>query len=151
MSGKVKTAEEIPDGRRRTRFFGANASDKARHCETYGDEVERLLFGFGGNLESEKSVHTNTSGLLAELNSLAQSGGLTLAELTMKWLLAQKQVKCVLVGASTPSQVERNAKMLKTEGGVSNSVLQHVSDLTEPIMKIFGSEVDQYAGVSRIH
>ena len=44
------------------------------------------------------------------LNAMAQERGQTLAEMSLAWLLAQKEVTSVLIGASRPSQILDNIK-----------------------------------------
>ena len=56
-----------------------------------------------------------TPGLLTQLseyNSQAQSQGKTLAESALAWILSQKGVTSVLVGASSTSQLEKNLRCL---------------------------------------
>ena len=50
---------------------------------------------------------------LKELNAEAQSNGMTLAERALAWILEQQGVTSVLVGASSPEQLERNMKCIK--------------------------------------
>ncbi|MBR6841785.1 MAG: aldo/keto reductase, partial [Prevotella sp.] len=56
-----------------------------------------------------------TPGLLTQLreyNAQAQSQGKTLAESALAWILSQKGVTSVLVGASSTSQLEKNLRCL---------------------------------------
>ena len=50
---------------------------------------------------------------LARLNSFAASRGLTLAELALKWVLRDRRVTSVLMGASRVSQIEENLAFLQ--------------------------------------
>ena len=50
---------------------------------------------------------------LRELNAEAQQQGKTLAERALSWVLEQKAVTSVLVGASSTAQLERNMKCVK--------------------------------------
>ena len=59
-----------------------------------------------------------TPGLLAQLreyNAQAQSQGKTLAESALAWILSQKGVTSVLVGASSTSQLEKNLRCVTTK------------------------------------
>ncbi|MDE5947917.1 MAG: aldo/keto reductase, partial [Prevotella sp.] len=47
---------------------------------------------------------------LREFNAEAQQQGKTLAEMALSWVLEQKAVTSVLVGASSTAQLERNLK-----------------------------------------
>ena len=51
--------------------------------------------------------------ILAGLESFAEERGHTVGELAMAWLAARPQVCSVISGASTPKQVEANAKGLE--------------------------------------
>ena len=52
------------------------------------------------------------------LNAIAERRGQTLAEMSLAWLLAKKEVTSVLVGASKPSQIDDDIKGLH-QGGTS--------------------------------
>ena len=52
---------------------------------------------------------------LREYNAQAQSQGKTLAESALAWILAQKGVTSVLVGASSTSQLEKNLRCITTK------------------------------------
>eukprot|EP00929_Paragymnodinium_shiwhaense_P018925 TRINITY_DN13065_c0_g1_i1.p1 TRINITY_DN13065_c0_g1~~TRINITY_DN13065_c0_g1_i1.p1 ORF type:complete len:406 (-),score=48.92 TRINITY_DN13065_c0_g1_i1:106-1323(-) len=135
LSGKTCNPEEIPEGRRRTKFFGpkTQSSTFARHG---APGVEDLIFGEGKILEALKA--------LLKPNE-------TLADLATAWLLAQKGVSCVLVGASNPDQVMRNARVRDFDA----ATLDKVSEITQPLKDEFfrqGNSIDQYAkGRGRIH
>ena len=47
---------------------------------------------------------------ISALNDLAAQRGQTLAEMALAWLLAQKEVTSVLIGASKTSQILDNIK-----------------------------------------
>ena len=54
-----------------------------------------------------------TPELLAQLhhyNDVAQSRGETLAEMALAWILQQRGVTSVLIGASSTAQLEKNLK-----------------------------------------
>jgi L-glyceraldehyde 3-phosphate reductase len=57
-----------------------------------------------------------TPELLAKLrhyNEVAESRGETLAEMALAWILHQKGVTSVLVGASSTAQLERNLQAIE--------------------------------------
>ena len=77
-----------------------------------------------------------------------------MADLTIAWLLSREGVACVLVGASTPEQVARNAACLRAPA-LSPELLHKVDLATDELkQELFakqGCPVDQYARESRIH
>jgi L-glyceraldehyde 3-phosphate reductase len=75
----------------------------------------------GGSLSSDKLtpallVH------LKELNDIASARGETLAEMALAWILHQKAVTSVLVGASSVAQLEKNMKCVHAEPFADNEI-----------------------------
>ena len=65
--------------------------------------------------ESSLSSDTLTPELIAQLrtwNDEALSKGYTLAEMALRWILDQRGVTSVLVGASSTAQLEKNIKCM---------------------------------------
>ena len=52
---------------------------------------------------------------LRHLNAVAESRGETLAEMALAWILHQKGVTSVLVGASSEEQLQKNLKCIAAE------------------------------------
>ena len=69
------------------------------------------------------------------------------------FLLAQPAVSAVLVGASKPEQVRRNAELVGVRAATEAGVVQAVAAATEALrLELLqrGNVIDQYARVSRI-
>lgn len=66
----------------------------------------------GGFLKKE-SLTPEMHQCIVELNKLAESRGQTLAEMSLAWLLRQKDVSSVIIGASSTEQLDDNLKALK--------------------------------------
>ncbi len=65
----------------------------------------------GGSLSS-KDLTPQLLQQLRDLNSQAEARGETLAEMALSWILAQKGVTSVLVGASSTVQLEKNMRCI---------------------------------------
>ena len=65
----------------------------------------------GGSL-SNKDLTPQLLQQLRDLNSQAEARGETLAEMALSWILAQKGVTSVLVGASSTAQLEKNMRCI---------------------------------------
>jgi len=50
---------------------------------------------------------------IVKLNEIAQSRGQSLAQMALAWVLKDKRITSVLIGASSVSQIEDNVEMLK--------------------------------------
>jgi len=90
LSGKYRKLEDVPEGRRRTRLFNSASTTLSVH----GTEgAEKQLFQAIGNI-----------------SDICGANELNMAETALSWLLHQEGVTGVIVGASSPDQVTRNAK-----------------------------------------
>lgn len=70
--------------------------------------------GHGSSLKKE-TLTPDLLNRLKQLNAAAESRGETLAEAALAWVLAQKGVTSVLVGASSTAQLEKNLKCIGAE------------------------------------
>jgi aryl-alcohol dehydrogenase-like predicted oxidoreductase len=81
---------------------------------------------------------------------MAEEEGVSMVDAAIGWLLAQPGVHCVLVGASSPEQVQRNAKLPKLPAKIIAAATAATESLKQVVLAQ-GGFVDQYAKVSRIH
>ena len=70
--------------------------------------------GHGSSLKKE-TLTPDLLDRLKQLNAAAESRGETLAKAALAWVLAQKGVTSVLVGASSTAQLEKNLKCIGAE------------------------------------
>ena len=82
--------------------------------------TDRYLKGIPEDSRMAKEKFLKSSMLTPELleklryyNKVATDRGETLAEMALAWILHQKAVTSVLVGASSTSQLEKNLKCVK--------------------------------------
>ena len=82
--------------------------------------TDRYLNGIPADSRMAKETFLKSEMLTPELleklrhyNEVAESRGETLAEMALAWILHQKAVTSVLVGASSTSQLEKNLKCVK--------------------------------------
>lgn len=87
LAGKWQSVDAIPPKRRRMRMF-AGTREGARHGEP---GCEALL------MET-----------LQQLDAIAKAAGISMADLSVAWLLAQPGISSVIVGARNPEQLHRN-------------------------------------------
>lgn len=65
-----------------------------------------------GRFLNEDKLDDVTTGKIKELAKIAKERGQLLSEMALSWLLCQKEVTSVLIGASKPSQITANIKAL---------------------------------------
>jgi len=133
LAGKATCPADVSEGRRRTRLYRPDSSDKTQHGSPGAEEE---VFG--------------EDGVLRALAGISAASGYSMVDMSLAWLLAQAGVACVVVGASTPEQMARNAKIPM----VSVEVLDQCTLATEGLKRLFfdqGNCPDQYARESRIN
>jgi hypothetical protein len=129
LTGRFTKSEDVPEGRRRTRIFAHDSTPKSRHG---GPGAEAELFDS-----------------IRQLQALADAAGeqTSMVDLAIGWLLEQPGVSCLLVGASTPEQATRNARI----PNVPAEVLAGCTAATEALRLAAGPEIDPYGKTSRVH
>ncbi|MEQ9454694.1 MAG: aldo/keto reductase [Phycisphaeraceae bacterium] len=127
LAGKYRSADEVPDERARTRLFSSDRP-QARHTEP-GCEAEAFE-------------------AIAGVRAIAERVGHSMTDVSIAWLLAQPTVASVLVGASSPDQVKKNAAAVEVK--LSQADLDELSRLTEPVKQALGANMDPWESMSRI-
>ena len=65
-----------------------------------------------GRFLNEKALNPETLKKIAALNDVAHRRNQTLSEMALAWIMRDKDITSVLIGASKPSQIVENVKML---------------------------------------
>jgi aryl-alcohol dehydrogenase-like predicted oxidoreductase len=119
LAGTYTSADEVPDGRARSRHFSP-ARKLIRHQEA-GCERE-------------------TFEALASIRELAAQLGVSMSDLSVAWLLHQEGVSAVLAGIRRPDQATRNARAAELR--LTPSVLAELARITEPVKRALGANPD---------
>jgi len=127
LTGRYQTADDVPDGRARTRHF-AKTRPQARHTEP-GCETEAFA-------------------AIRRVKEICDGIGKDMADVALAWLLHQPAVACVLAGASRPDQIRRNVEAAKIE--LSPDVLKQLDDATNEVKQKLGPNLDPWQTISRI-
>lgn len=75
----------------------------------------------GGSLKTEM-LTPELQHYLNELNSIAQKQGKSLAEMSLSWILAQRGITSLIVGARTPEQFKESLKCINSASLTSDSL-----------------------------
>eukprot|EP01090_Pellita_catalonica_P004122 TRINITY_DN13968_c0_g1_i1.p1 TRINITY_DN13968_c0_g1~~TRINITY_DN13968_c0_g1_i1.p1 ORF type:complete len:226 (+),score=53.17 TRINITY_DN13968_c0_g1_i1:480-1157(+) len=126
LSGKFASPDDVPEGRQRTYHFN----------------TERKLARHGG-----KGFEKETWEALAQIEKIAKASSTSMIDLSLAWVLAQKGIATVLVGARTPEQLTSNIKSAKTK--LSEKTIQELSAATKPLQDLLGSNIDAWNDKSR--
>lgn len=127
LTGKFRHADEVPEGRARTRLF-AKTRPGARHDE---DGCEAAVFA-----------------ALEGIRQIAAGMEQPMGRVALAWLLQQPGVGAVLAGARNPAQVEENAQAAALRLPPETAKL--LSDATDEVKKRTGPNPDMWQTQSRL-
>lgn len=119
LRGEWKTADDVPLTRARTRHFSSER-EHTRHSDAGHEDL--------------------TFDTLECLKDFAELAHTSLLQLSLGWLAANKQVTSILVGASSPEQIQANAQMLAKP--LDKDLLKQVKQVTDPLKEAMGTNVD---------
>lgn len=127
LSGRYRTADDVPVARARSRHFRGDRP-KARHG---GAGCEELTF---------RVIH--------QVAELCEQWALPATDVALAWLLQRPAVCAVLVGASKPEQIQRN---LRAAGLVlPPALVAQLDEVTLPVKTALGPNLDPWQVGTRV-
>jgi len=126
LTGKFRSADEVPAGRARTRHFSRNRAH-TRHDEPGFEE--------------------QTFEAINQVRDICKEAGISMAVASLAWVLAQEGVASVIVGARNPTQIAENVSAI--EADVPTEVLQRLSAATRELRDLLGPNPDPWQSDSR--
>ena len=127
LTGRYKSADEVPDGLARTRHYASSRAEAA-HGEA-GTEAEVFA-------------------ALAEIKKIADGLGQPMAAVALAWLRQQPGVATILVGARSPEELQMNLPALDLQ--LTPTVIQQLNQVTEPVKEKLGNNPDMWLVPSRM-
>ena len=123
LTGKFRRIEDVPVGRRETRFYKSTWTP-CRHTENgFEDEI----FAF-----------------IDVLMNFCQRNGLAPAEVAMSFLKRRPYVKTVLAGARSVKQLEQNIAAYEKE--IPDGLMDEIEAASESLKTIMGGNADLWVG-----
>ena len=126
LTGKYASADDVPEGRSRTRYFSKDRPH-ARHNED-GCEAE-------------------TFAAIEAVRQVSQKIDQPMANVAMAWLLHQPGVTSIIAGARTPDQIQRNVEAVDLE--LSPEIIAELNEVTEALKQTLGPNPDMWQSTSR--
>jgi myo-inositol catabolism protein IolS len=123
LTGKYKSPDEVPLGITGTRFYSHERSN-ARH--------------------GEPGLETETFDAISRIRKICKNTGESMGNITIAWLLQQKGVASVLVGARVPNQLRENIKAADIV--LSVDILKELSAATDELKRKVGNNPDMWEG-----
>lgn len=124
LTGKFLTFDSIPPKRRRTRHFHHKRTQEARH--------------------GEEGCEAETSQALRDIQKICDETGYSMAEISIKWIIANPLITCTLIGASNKRQLEENVKA--AEEPLPSDIVEALNTVTQPLKKALGNHIDIFEG-----
>ncbi|MEX0325328.1 MAG: aldo/keto reductase [Puniceicoccaceae bacterium] len=128
LTGKFRTADDVPDGRSRSRHFRPDRP-MARHGEP-GCEGE-------------------TFAAIKKVEEIAASAGQPMDAVSLAWILAQPTVGSVVFGARTVEQLKANIRGMEIE--LSSETVSELTKATEAVKDLLGANPDIWENPSRFN
>lgn len=126
LTGKFASADDVPEGRARTRHFSKHRP-QVQHGE---DGCESELFA-----------------AIEKIRHLSQKIHTPMTRVALVWLLYQPGVTSVIAGARTPDQIKQNVQAVDLE--LSPEIIAALTEATEELKEKLGSNPDMWRSESR--
>lgn len=123
LTGKFRCVEDVPLGRRETRFY-SGAWKQGRHNEA---GYEKEIFAF-----------------LDVLMDFSEKSGYTPTEIAMNFLKRRESVQSILAGARSPQQLEQN--IAAYEKNVPADLMLQLEKTSDSLKNIMGDNADMWIG-----
>ena len=117
LAGKYNTADEVPDGRARSRHFRGDRP-LARH--------------------GEPGCEKQTFETIASIRRIAHECGRPMAEVSLAWLVQQPGISSVIAGARNSDQVRANVSFI--EKTLADPVVIELNEATNRLTDMLGAQ-----------
>jgi aryl-alcohol dehydrogenase-like predicted oxidoreductase len=121
LTGKYRTADELPASRARTRHFR-------------GDRP--------GCRHGEPGAEPETFGAIEAIRAIADREGMPMERLAIAWCLARPGITCSITGARNAAQLEENARAAELR--LAPGLVAELNAVTDPLKRVLGRSVDLY-------
>lgn len=121
LADKYQSADEVPDGRARSRHF-SSTRELTRH--------------------SEPGCEHETFEALDAIRKICKDIDRKMAGVALNWIVQQTSVVSVIAGAGNAQQVRDNVRMLDTE--LPEDVISQLNNATDTLKEILGSNPDMW-------
>jgi myo-inositol catabolism protein IolS len=114
--------QDVPVWQRRTRHFNCNKTKECRHGEEGAEE------------------ETNVA--LKEIRRICRETGISMPELSLKWIFENPAITCSLVGSRNIRELEENVKAIREPLG--KDIKEELDKATSTVMQKLGNHFDYY-------
>ncbi len=126
LAGKYESADDVPEGRARSRHFGS----------------QRALTRHG-----EPGCEEETFRALAAIADVCGRLERTMADVALAWCLQQPGISCVIAGATSPEQVAQNAYSF--DNPLPDDAVSELNEATAALKQSLGPNPDMWQGAEK--
>lgn len=123
LSGKYRTADEVPEGRARSRHFRGDRP-LARH--------------------GEPGCEPQTFQALDAIGSLCRELGRSMVDVSLAWCAQQPGIACVIAGASSAEQLRQNVAAF--DSPLPQDAIGRLNQVTAELKQVLGPNPDMWDG-----
>ena len=116
------TLDDVPLWQRRTRHFNSNGTKECRH--------------------GEQGVEEETNAALKSIRNICKEIDISMAEISIKWILENPAITCTLVGSRNIRELEANVKSVQEP--LDREIKLKLDKITCTIMRKLGNHLDYY-------
>jgi myo-inositol catabolism protein IolS len=123
LAGIYPTPESVPPMQAHSRHFHhSRGKGESRHGE---EGAEKEIFQ-----------------AIDEIKCLAGELGMSIAQISLAWAMAEEAVACTLVGSRNIKELSDN--IASTEHELDKDIIEKLNQITEPVLKKLGGNADYY-------
>jgi myo-inositol catabolism protein IolS len=127
LTGRYRSADEVPDGLARTRWYNSNRA-MAQH--------------------NEEGCEAEVFAAIEAVRQIADEVGAPMATVALAWVKQQAAVTSFLVGARSPEELQWN--LPAADLILSDDVVRRLAEVTEPVKAKLGENPDMWFAPSRM-
>lgn len=125
LSGRYRSADELPPARTRTRHFR-------------GDRP--------GSRHGEPGKEEETFRAIEAIRAIAEREGMPMERLAIAWSVSRPSIACTIVGARNAAQLEANARAAETR--LAAGLMAELEAATDELKSALGRSVDLFQGAA---
>ncbi len=126
LTGRFASADEVPEGRARSRHFSSHRS---------------------GTRHGEAGQETLTFAAIRNIGTICREAGIPMREAAALWVLSDPQVSSLLAGSRTAGQILENAAL--AEKRLPEDVARKLGEATQELKAALGPNPDMWDSQSR--
>jgi aryl-alcohol dehydrogenase-like predicted oxidoreductase len=143
LADQFKNADEVPPPQAHSRHFAQWRGDWKKWVELHPEHPRNATAGTANETRhGENGCEPETFACLDGLRKIAIETKLTMAQLSIAWILKKKFMASTLVGSRNIDELKQNVEACALE--ISSDVEAAIDKLSQPVLDKLGANADYY-------